>query len=73
MIVLHALFYNYAIKHQDYMHRRGSELTREVLEAAGLAPEHDAEPRDMGAGEVFHEPVVLNPGGGGLRSALRGN
>jgi hypothetical protein len=42
-----------------------------VLEAAGMAPSHEQGDRAP-AGEVLHEPGVLNPGGGGLRSALGG-
>jgi len=51
--------------------REGSELTREVLAAVGMAPSHEEGDRAP-AGEVLHEPGVLNPGGGGLRSALHG-
>lgn len=51
--------------------REGSELTREVLRAAGMAPSHEEEGRAP-AGEVLHEPGNINPGGGGLRGALRG-
>lgn len=51
--------------------REGSELTREVLRAAGMAPSHEEEGRAP-AGDVLHEPGNINPGGGGLRGALRG-
>ena len=52
--------------------REGSELTREVLRAAGMAPSHEEEGLAP-AGEVMHEPGGINPGGGGLRGALRGD
>ena len=35
-----------------------------------MAPSHEEE--GPPAGEVLHEPGTINPGGGGLRSALRG-
>ena len=42
-----------------------------MLEAAGMAPDHDSSGKAP-AGETLHEPGIINPGGGGLRSTFRG-